>query len=72
MGKKNIQPDLLEVRLAEVKKNKKRKKKKPRETAVLIEAVYEMIDKRAITPVTSVTSLELYSLFKEEMAASSC
>ena len=60
------------MRLAEVKK----KKKKTRETAVLIEAVYGLIDKRAITPVTGVTSLEFYSLFlvtdKEEMAASSC
>ena len=45
LGKKNIQPDFLEVRLAE-------------ETAILIKAVYEMIDKRAISPVTS---LEVYS-----------
>ena len=52
--KDNIQPDLSEVRLAEVKK----KQKKTRETAVLIKAVYEMIDKRAILPVTL---LEVYS-----------
>ena len=57
LGKENIQPDFLEVRLAEVKK-KKKKKKKPGETAILIKAVYEMIDKRAISPVTS---LEVYS-----------
>ena len=61
------------MRLAEVKK---KNEKKTRETAVLIEAVYGLIDKRAITPVTGVTSLEFYSLFlvtsKEEMAASSC
>ena len=57
LGKKNIQPDFLEVRLAEVKK-KKKKKKKMGETAILIKAVYEVIDKRAISPVTS---LEVYS-----------
>ena len=53
LGKKNIQPDFLEVRLAE-----EEKKKKTGETAFLIKAVYEMIDKRAISPVTS---LEVYS-----------
>ena len=42
-----IQPDLSEVRLAEVKKNKKN----TGHTAVFIKAVYQMIDKRAITPV---------------------
>ena len=65
LGRGNIQPDLLEVRLAEVKKKKKKKKKKknPRETAVLIEAVYGMIDKRAITSVTRVTSLQFTVLF---------
>ena len=56
LGKENIQPNLLEVRLAEVKK--KKPKKKPSQTAVLIKAVYEMIDKKAISPVTS---LEVYS-----------
>ena len=55
LGKENIQPDFLEVRLAEVKKKKHRK---TGETAILIKAVYEMIDKRAISPVTS---LEVYS-----------
>ena len=48
LGKGNIQPDFLEVRLAEVKKkkkkqqqkkNKKKTKKKTGETAVLIKAV---------------------------------
>ena len=47
LEKDNIQPDLLEVKLAEFKK----KKKKTTERAVLIEAVYGMIDKRAISPV---------------------
>ena len=69
LGKKNIQPDFLEVRLAEVKK----KKKKPGETAILIKAVYEMIDKRAISPVTSL-EVYSYSLFlgvsEEEMTVS--
>ena len=41
------------------------------ETAVLIKAVYEMIDKRAISPVTSL-EVYSYSLFlgfsKEEMS----
>ena len=50
---------------------KKTKKKKTGETVFLIEAVYEMIDKRAITPVTSLESYS-YSLFlgnsKEEMS----
>ena len=72
MGKENIQPDFLEVRLAEVKK-KTKKKKKTGETAVLIKAVYEMIDKRAISPVTSL-EVYSYSLFfgisKEEMTVS--
>ena len=49
LEKENVQPDLLQVRLAEVKK---KKKKNPEKTAVLIKAVYEMIDKMA-TPVTS-------------------
>ena len=40
LGKENIQPNFLEVRLAEVKK----KQKITGETAVLIKAVYEMID----------------------------
>ena len=74
LGKKNIQPDVLEVRLAEVKKkNQKKKKKKPGETAILIKAVYEMIDKRAISPVTSL-EVYSYSLFlgvsEEEMTVS--
>ena len=72
LGKKNIQPDFLEVRLAEVKK-KKKKKKKTGETAILIKAVYEMIDKRAISPVTSL-EVYSYSLFlgvsEEEMTVS--
>ena len=70
LGKKNIQPDFLEVRLAEVKK---KKKKKTGETAILIKAVYEMIDKRAISPVTSL-EVYSYSLFlgvsEEEMTVS--
>ena len=69
LGKENIQPDFLEVRLAEVKK----KKKKTGETAILIKAVYEMIDKRAISPVTSL-EVYSYSLFlgvsEEEMTVS--
>ena len=69
LGKENIQPDFLEVRLAEVKK----KQKKTGETAILIKAVYEMIDKRAISPVTSL-EVYSYSLFlgisKEEMTVS--
>ena len=71
LGKKNIQPDFLEVRLAE--KPKKKKKKKTGETAILIKAVYEMIDKRAISPVTSL-EVYSYSLFlgvsEEEMTVS--
>ena len=71
LGKKNIQPDFLEVRLAEVLK--KKKKKKTGETAILIKAVYEMIDKRAISPVTSL-EVYSYSLFlgvsEEEMTVS--
>ena len=71
LGKENIQPDFLEVRLAEVKK--KKKKKKTGETAILIKAVYEMIDKRAISPVTSLEAYS-YSLFlgvsEEEMTVS--
>ena len=67
LGKENIQPDFLEVRLAEVRK------KKTGETAVLIKAVYEMIDKRAISPVTSL-EVYSYSLFlgvsEEEMTVS--
>ena len=70
MGKENIQPDSLEVRLAEVKK---KKKKKTGETAVLIKALYEMIDKRAISPVT-LLEVYSYSLFlgvsEEEMTVS--
>ena len=66
LGKENIQPDILEVRLAEVLK-------KMRETAVSIKAVYEMIDKRAISPVTCL-GVYSYSLFlgisKEEMTVS--
>ena len=69
LGKENIQPDFLEVRLAEVKK----KNKKTGETAILIKAVYEMIDKRAISPVTSL-EVYSYSLFlgvsEEEMTVS--
>ena len=57
------------MRLAEVKKNKK----KTRETAVLIKAIYEMIDKKAISPVTLLEVFS-YSLFlgisKEEMTVS--
>ena len=70
LGKENIQPDFLEVRLAEVRK--KNKKNKTGET-VLIKAVYEMIDKRAISPVTSL-EVYSYSLFlgvsEEEMTVS--
>ena len=70
LGRENIQSDLLEVRLAEVKK---KQKKKTRQTAVLIKPVYEMIDKRAISPVTSL-ELYSYSLFlgisSEEMTVS--
>ena len=73
LGKKNIQPDFLEVRLAEVLNKKKKKKKKTGETAILIKAVYEMIDKRAISPVTSL-EVYSYSLFlgvsEEEMTVS--
>ena len=69
LGKENIQPDFLEVRLAEVKK----KTKKMGETAILIKAVYEMIDKRAISPVTSLEAYT-YSLClgvsEEEMTVS--
>ena len=69
LGKKNIQPDFLEVRLAEVKK----KQKKTGETAILIKAVYELIDRRAISPVTSL-EVYSYSLFlgvsEEEMTVS--
>ena len=69
LGKENIQPDLLEVRLAAVKKNKK----KTRETAGLTRAVYEMIDKRG--DITShIAGSFCYSLFlgisKEEMTFS--
>ena len=50
-----------------------KKKKKTGETAILIKAVYEMIDKRAITPVTSL-EVYSYSLFlgvsEEEMTVS--
>ena len=71
LGKEIIQPDFLEVRLAEVKK--KKKKKKTGETAILIKAVYEMIDKRAISPVTSLEAYT-YSLClgvsEEEMTVS--
>ena len=66
LGKENIQPDFLEVRLAEVNK-------KTGETAILIKAVYEMIDKRAISPVTSLEAYA-YSLClgvsEEEMTVS--
>ena len=52
------------------KKKKKKKKKKTGETAILIKAVYEMIDKRAISPVT-LLEVYSYSLFlgvsEEEM-----
>ena len=52
---------------------KKKKKKKTGETAILIKAVYEMIDKRAISPVTSLEAYS-YSLFlgvsEEEMTVS--
>ena len=69
LGKKNIQPDFLEVRLAEVKK----KTKKNGRNSNLIKAVYEMIDKRAISPVTSL-EVYSYSLFlgvsEEEMTVS--
>ena len=58
LGKDNIQPDLLEVRLAGVKK-----KKNERNSSFLIDAVYGIIDKRAITPVTSVSLIEFYSFF---------
>ena len=55
------------------KKTKTKKKKKPGETAILIKAVYEMIDKRAISPVTSL-EVYSYSLFlgvsEEEMTVS--
>ena len=74
LGKENIQPDFLEVRLAEFwqKKNKK-KKKNGRNSNFLIKAVYEMIDKRAISPVTSL-EVYSYSLFlgvsEEEMTVS--
>ena len=54
-------------------KKKKKKKKKTGETAILIKAVYEMIDKRAISPVTSLEAYS-YSLFlgvsEEEMTVS--
>ena len=70
MGKENIQPDFLEVRLAE---EERKKNKKTGETAILIKAVYEMIDKRAISPVTSL-EVYSYSLFlgvsEEEMTVS--
>ena len=70
MGKENIQPDFLEVRLAEFKKKKKKKREKQQ---FLIKAVYEMIDKRAISPVTSL-EVYSYSLFlgvsEEEMTVS--
>ena len=52
---------------------KKKTKKKTGETAILIKAVYEMIDKRAISPVTSLEAYS-YSLFlgvsEEEMTVS--
>ena len=70
LGKENIQPDFLEVRLAEVKKNQKKNREKQQ---FLIKAVYEMIDKRAISPVTSLEFYS-YSLFlgvsEEEMTVS--
>ena len=63
---KDIQPGFLEVRLAEVKK-------KTTEMAFLIEAVYGMIDRRAISPVL-MSHRWVYRLFlmtgKEEMAVS--
>ena len=69
-GKEEYSARLLEVRLAE---KKEKKKKKPGETAILIKAVYEMIDKRAISPVTSL-EVYSYSLFlgvsEEEMTVS--
>ena len=72
LGKENIQPDFLEVRLAEFKKKKKNKKKREKQQ-FLIKAVYEMIDKRAISPVTSL-EVYSYSLFlgvsEEEMTVS--
>ena len=53
-----------------LKKKQKKKKKKTGETAILIKAVYEMIDKRAISPVT-LLEVYSYSLFlgvsEEEM-----
>ena len=71
LGKENIQPDFLEVRLAEVKKKKTKKKREKQQ--FLIKAVYEMIDKRAISPVTSL-EVYSYSLFlgvsEEEMTVS--
>ena len=71
-GKEEYSARLLEVRVAE-KKKKKKKKKKTGETAILIKAVYEMIDKRAISPVTSL-EVYSYSLFlgvsEEEMTVS--
>ena len=67
-GKEEYSARLLEVRLAE-----KKNKKKTGETAILIKAVYEMIDKRAISPVTSL-EVYSYSLFlgvsEEEMTVS--
>ena len=52
---------------------KKKKKKNAGETAILIKAVYELIDKRAISPVTSL-EVYSYSLFlgvsEEEMTVS--
>ena len=55
---------VLEIGYYSVKpfRSEVRKKKKTGETVFLIEAVYEMIDKRAITPVTSLESYS-YSLF---------
>ena len=69
LGKENIQPDLLEVRLAAVKKNKKKKN----ETAGLIKAVYEMIDKRGDITSHIAESLQLQSITcvsKDEMTFS--
>ena len=57
LGKENVQPDPFRSEFG-----RSLKKKNDRNSG-LIEAVYEMIDKRAITPVTSVTSLEFYSFF---------
>ena len=55
---------------SEVGRSLKKKKKKTGETAILIKAVYEMIDKRAISPVT-LLEVYSYSLFlgvsEEEM-----